>query len=85
MFVLRDDGDSVNFRKNLAYSWIYNDAPEAEEGKTPELVAKDGALSLRVTSLSAATVSPRYVPKAKTATSARAIIVQNFIFKVFIY
>ncbi|MCI8370499.1 MAG: hypothetical protein HFE41_04900 [Clostridia bacterium] len=48
MFVLRDDGDSVNFRKNLAYSWIYNDAPEAEEGKTPELMAKDGALSLEI-------------------------------------
>lgn len=48
MFVLKGDGDSVNFRKNLAYSWIYGVAQDAEDGQTPVLEKTDGALNFEI-------------------------------------
>ena len=49
MFVLKSDGDSVNFRKNLAYNWYFNDGEKpTEENKNPELVGKEGFLNTEI-------------------------------------
>lgn len=53
MFVFDNDGDAVNYRKNLAYKWIENvaqqDEPSEEEGaKKPDIKfeAKDGRFNM---------------------------------------
>ncbi|MDE6504940.1 MAG: hypothetical protein K2L42_03630 [Clostridia bacterium] len=49
MFVLKSDKDSVNFRKNLAFNWYYNDGEKpTEENKNPELIGKEGFLNAEI-------------------------------------
>lgn len=50
MFVLKNDADSVNYRKHLAYSWIYNKAekPDKDSEEKPALEKETGALNMEI-------------------------------------
>lgn len=51
MFVFKEDGDAVSYKKNLAYKWYYNSTPatedkEGEEAQPAVLTKADGFLNM---------------------------------------